>query len=166
MRIQPISLQLRERHILGPANPAFTHIAGRTTHTLEGLSHLPLGTGVEEGQDIALVQRPVVDHPHLHGMHVKDQRRIARVVNKHQVGVELDMRVAAGLHRRVGFGTRRGGGDFGKEGSGWQRGLGYGPAGEGFGTAMDLEERGVRWVVVTVALVWFNGVDCNGGHLL
>ena len=169
MRIQPVSLQLLGRHVLCPANPAFTDIRGRTADTLERLGHLPLGTGVEEGQDIAFGQGPVVDDPHLHGVHVKDQGRIARVVDEDQVGVELDMRVAAGLHRRVRLGTGRGRGDLGKDGSGGQRGLRDRPAGEGLGTAMDLEERGVRWdmvmaMVVVRVMVLINGVDCNGGH--
>lgn len=121
MRIQPIPLQFRIRHILRPTNPPFTHpVTSSTTHTLERLSHFPLCTRVEEAQDIPLLQGPVVHDPHFHGVHVEDQRRRARVVNKHQVGVELDVCAAAGLHRRVGFRARRGSGDFGKQAAGWQ----------------------------------------------
>lgn len=99
-------------------------------------------------------------------MHVEDQRRRARVVDEYQVGVELDMCVAAGLHGRVRFRTRRGCCDFGKEASGWERSLRYRPAGKGFGAAMDVEEGGVRWFVVALTLALFGGVNCNGGHFI
>lgn len=85
-------------------------------------------------------------------MHIKDQRRRAGVVDEDKVRVELDVRVRAGLHGGVGFGGWGCGGDFGEDGAGGEVGLGDGRTGEGFGTAVDVEE--VR--------VGFYGGGCGG----
>ena len=118
MRIQPIPLHLLVRQVLRPGYPPLTNILPPSTQTLKRLIHLPLGTRVEERERIALPQRPVVDDAHLHAVHVEVQRRGAGVVDEDEVRVELDVRVAAGLDRGVGFGGRGCGGDFGEDGAG------------------------------------------------
>lgn len=136
MRVQPVPLELVVGQAARPANPPLTNAVAGTTKTLERLGHVPLGTGIEEGQDVAFAQRAVVHNPHLHAVHVEVQRRRARVVDEDEVGVELDVGVAAGLHRRVGLGGGRGGGDLGEDGAGGEVRLRDGRAGEGFRAAV------------------------------
>lgn len=143
MGIEPIPLQNLPTQPLGPLNNTLTPL--RTTSTLKRLVHLPLGAGVEERQGVTDLQSPVVDNTHLHARHVEVQRRLARVVAEDQVGVELDVAVAAGLHGGVGLFPGGGGGDFGEDGAGGERDFGDGAAGEGFGAADDAEETGVGW---------------------
>ena len=117
MRIQPIPLHLLVGQMLRPGYPPFTDPLPRSTETPERLVHVPLGTRVEEREHVALPQGPVVDDAHFHAVHVEVQRRGAGVVDEDEVGVELDVGVAAGLHGGVGFGGRGCGGDFGEDGA-------------------------------------------------
>lgn len=139
--VQPVFMQHFRLHRLGPGDPAPALL--RTAGTLEGLVHLPLGTGVEEGEGVALLQGPVIHDANLHARHVEDQRGRARVIAEDQVGIELDVGVAAGLHAGVGLDARSGRGDFGKECAGGQIDEGNGAAAKGLGTAIDVQSIGM-----------------------
>lgn len=141
VRIQPISLPILLLQILRPRNPPLTNPV-LPTNTLKRLNHLPLRARVEEAEHVTLAQRPVPHHAHLHAVHVEDERGVAGVVDKDEVGVELDVRGAAGLHGGVGFCGGGCGGNFGEDGAGGEVDEGDGRAGEGFGAAVD--EKTVR----------------------
>lgn len=114
--IQPISLQLLSRHVLGSVNPSFAVV--RTAIALERLIHLPLRAGVKEGHGLAFPERPVVHHPDFHLGHVEHHGRTARVVAVDEVGVELNVLGAVDLHRGVSLlRDDAGTGDAGEQGA-------------------------------------------------
>ena len=139
--IQPIPLQFLIRHSLRPRNPPATLF--RPAGTLEWLIHLPLGTGVKEGQGITSPQGLVVDDAHLHAGHVEDERGVARVVAEDQVGVQLDVGVAAGLDAGVPLGAGGGAGDWGEDRPRWERDERVGTAAEGFGATVHAQAIGM-----------------------
>lgn len=145
MRIQPVSLDRISSHLSRTRDPTPADALPSTTRALERLVHLPLGAGIEESEGVTLVQRTVVDDADLHAGHVEDEGGVAGVVAVDEVGVELDVGVAAGLDARVGLFGGGGRGDFGEEGAGGEGDERDGAAAEGAGFAVDVEDGGVGW---------------------
>lgn len=163
VRVHPILAQCLGRHVRGTTDPAFALL--RTAGALERLVHVPLGTGVEEGEGIADAQRLLIDDAHLHATHVEDEAGGAGVVAEDEVGVQLDVAVATGLDAGVGLFGGGGADDLGEEGAGGEVDQSSGAAAEGFDAAIDIETVGMRRRGEFVLQGRDGGEGfCGGGH--
>lgn len=97
MLIKPIPFQFIARHELCPFNLLLA--LSVTTMTLKWSIHLPFGGRVEKGKRVTLAKGSVRHDPDLHLVHVKVDRGVAGMITVQQIGVQLNVIGATGLHR-------------------------------------------------------------------
>lgn len=95
--IEPVASQLGFSQLA--RSPDRPQAASLATMTFERLHHVPFRTGVEEGEEVVLVQVLVLGDPHFHLVHVILKGWCAGMIDVKQVGAEIDMGAVGGLNR-------------------------------------------------------------------
>lgn len=157
MLVQPIPFQVHPAHLARAHDlPQARRFAAKA---FKRLRHLPLRARVEKRQHVPLLQVAVPGHPHLHLRRVVFQRRVARVVDVEEIGVEVDVATRGRFDRGpCAFFDEEVARD-GREGSAGREGDERGGVRiVGAGDVVDLDEVGMA------RLLPCRGVGGNGHH--